>query len=435
MNLCVIGTGYVGLVTGTVFADLGNDVVCCDKDASKIDMLARGEMPIYEPGLEEMVKHNVEDGRLSFSTDVGEAVKGADVVFIAVGTPTGSDGYADLSAVKDVAKIIARNLDRYKVIVNKSTVPVGTGDVVREIIDLNKVRDVEFDVVSNPEFLREGNAINDTLHPDRIVIGAPSQNVAMRILELYAPLERPMIITDVHSAEMIKYASNAFLATKISFINAIANICEMANADIAQVAKGMGLDKRIGHEFLSAGLGYGGSCFGKDTSCLVTTAEKLGYDFKLLASVIDINADQPKRFTDRMKRVLGTLEGKTVAVLGLAFKPNTDDLRDAKSLEIIANLLAENAVVRAYDPIAMANTRKIFPGIGYCENPYEAVKGADALVIVTEWNEFKFIDLARVKETMAQPIIFDGRNIYDPERMRRLGFDYYCVGRPAVKGN
>lgn len=435
MNLCVIGTGYVGLVTGTVFADLGNNVVCCDKDTAKIDMLTRGEMPIYEPGLEEMVKHNVEDGRLSFSSDVARAIRDSEVVFIAVGTPTGSDGYADLSAVKDVAKIIARNLDRYKVIVNKSTVPVGTGDVVREIIDINKVRlDVEFDVVSNPEFLREGNAINDTLHPDRIVIGAPSQNVAMRILELYAPLERPMIITDVHSAEMIKYASNAFLATKISFINAIANICEMANADIAQVAKGMGLDKRIGHEFLSAGLGYGGSCFGKDTCCLVTTAEKLGYDFKLLSSVIDINADQPKRFIQRIKGVLGTLEGKTVAVLGLAFKPNTDDLRDAKSLEIITNLLAENAVVRAYDPIAMANTRKIFPQIEYCENAYDSVKGADALVIVTEWNEFKFLDLARVKETMAQPIIFDGRNIYDPERMRRLGFDYYCVGRPAVKG-
>jgi UDPglucose 6-dehydrogenase len=435
MNLCVIGTGYVGLVTGTVFADLGNNVVCCDKDASKIDMLKRGEMPIYEPGLEEMVKHNVEDGRLSFSTDADKAVRDSEVVFIAVGTPTGSDGYADLSAVKDVAKIIARNLDRYKVIVNKSTVPVGTGDAVREIIDINKIRlDVEFDIVSNPEFLREGNAINDTLHPDRIVIGAPSQNVAMRILELYAPLERPMIITDVHSAEMIKYASNAFLATKISFINAIANICEVANADVTQVAKGMGLDKRIGHEFLSPGLGYGGSCFGKDTSCLVSTAQKLGYDFKLLSNVIDINTDQPTRFTDRMKTVLGTLEGKTVAVLGLAFKPNTDDLRDAKSLQIIANLLAENATVRAYDPIAMANTRKIFPQIDYCENAYDTVEGADVLVVVTEWNEFKFLDLARVKETMAQPIIFDGRNIYDPERMRRLGFDYYCVGRPVVKG-
>jgi UDPglucose 6-dehydrogenase len=435
MNLCVIGTGYVGLVTGAVFADLGNNVVCCDKDTSKIEMLTRGEMPIYEPGLEEMVKRNVEDRRLSFATDLGKAIRDSEVIFIAVGTPPGSDGDADLSAVKDVAKDIARNLDRYKVIVNKSTVPVGTGDVVREIVEINRIRpDVEFDVVSNPEFLREGNAINDTLHPDRIVIGAPSQNVAMRILELYAPLERPMIITDVYSAEMIKYASNAFLATKISFINAIANICELSSADVVQVAKGMGLDKRIGSEFLNAGLGYGGSCFGKDASCLVSTAAKLGYDFKLLEAVIDINDLQPKRFVERIKRVLGGLEHKTIAVLGLAFKPNTDDLRDAKSLELIAALLAENAAVRAYDPIAMPNTRKVFPQIDYCENAYDAAEGADAVVIVTEWNEFRFLDLARVSKTMAQPIIFDGRNIYDPERMRRLGFDYYCVGRPAVKG-
>lgn len=434
MNLCVIGTGYVGLVTGTVFADLGNNVVCCDHDSAKIDMLKRGEMPIYEPGLEEMVKHNVEDSRLSFSTDLDKAVRDSEVVFIAVGTPTGNDGYADLSAVKDVAKVIARNLDRYKVIVNKSTVPVGTGDLVREIIDINKVRpDVEFDVVSNPEFLREGNAINDTLQPDRIVIGAPSQNVAMRILELYAPLERPMIITDVHSAEMIKYASNAFLATKISFINAIANICELANADVVQVAKGMGMDTRIGHQFLNAGLGYGGSCFGKDTSCLVSTANRLGYDFQLLSSVIDINAHQPTRFTDRIKNVLVSLDDKTIGVLGLAFKPNTDDLRDAKSLQIIANLLDEGVTVRAYDPIAMPNTKRIYPHITYCENAYQAAEGADALLIVTEWNEFKYLDLARVKEMMSQPIIFDGRNIYDPERMRRIGFDYYCIGRPSVK--
>lgn len=436
MNLCVIGTGYVGLVTGTVFADLGNTVICCDNDASKVKMLSKGKMPIYEPGLEEMVGRNAADGRLSFSTDVGEGIRNSEVVFIAVGTPPGSDGYADLSAVKEVAKVIARNLDRYKVIVNKSTVPVGTGDLVREIIEINRIRtDVEFDVVSNPEFLREGNAINDTLYPDRIVIGAPSQNVAMRILELYAPLERPMIITDVHSAEMIKYASNAFLATKISFINAIANMCEKAGADVIQVAKGMGLDKRIGREFLSAGLGYGGSCFGKDTSCLVTTAEKLGYDFNLLKSVIDINTEQPKRFVDRIGEALGTLRDKNVAVLGLAFKPNTDDLRDAKSLEIISCLLAEDAKVRAYDPIAMDNTRKVFPQIEYCDNAYAAAKNADAVIIVTEWNEFKFLDLSRVKESMAQPIIFDGRNIYDPERMRRLGFDYYCVGRPVVNGN
>lgn len=433
MNLCVIGTGYVGLVTGTVFADLGNTVICVDKDASKIAKLRDGVMPIYEPGLEEMVERNVADDRLLFSTDIGDGIKRSDVVFIAVGTPSGSDGYADLSAVKDVAKLIARNLDRYKVVVNKSTVPVGTGDLVREIIDLNKVRlEVEFDVVSNPEFLREGNAINDTLYPDRIVIGAPHQNVAMRIMELYAPLERPMIITDVHSAEMIKYASNAFLATKISFINAIAGICEKVNADVIQVAKGMGFDQRIGNQFLSAGLGYGGSCFGKDTSCLLTTAEKLGYDFALLRNVIEINSEQPKRFVDKIRKALGTLEGKTVAVLGLAFKPNTDDLRDAKSLEVIADLLAGGTKVRAYDPIAMENTRSVFPHIDYCENAYEAAEGADAVVVVTEWNEFKFLDLARVKETLKQPIIFDGRNMYDPERMRRLGFEYHCVGRPSV---
>lgn len=433
MNLCVIGTGYVGLVTGAVFADLGNTVICVDKDSAKIDKLKRGQMPIYEPGLEEMVCRNAEDGRLFFSTDIGDGVRRAEVVFIAVGTPAGSDGYADLGAVKDVAKVIAKNLDRYKVVVNKSTVPVGTGDLVREIIDLNKVRpDVDFDVVSNPEFLREGNAINDTLFPDRIVIGAPHQNVAMRIIELYAPLERPMIITDVHSAEMIKYASNAFLATKISFVNAIANICELVNADVVQVAKGMGLDQRIGNQFLHAGLGYGGSCFGKDTSCLVSTADRLGYEFRLLKEVIRINDEQAKRLVVRMREVMGPLSGKTIAVLGLAFKPNTDDMRDAKSLEIIADLLADGATVRAYDPIAMDNTRQIFPQIEYCENAYDASDGADAVVVVTEWNEFKYLDLGRVKETMKQPIIFDGRNIYDPDRMRRLGFDYYCVGRPAV---
>ena len=432
MNLCVIGTGYVGLVTGAVFADLGNTVICVDNDGAKIETLNNGRMPIYEPGLEEMVAHNAADQRLFFSTDIGDGVLRSDVVFIAVGTPPGSDGYADLSAVKDVAKIIARNLNRYKVIANKSTVPVGTGDIVSEIINLNKVDDVEFDVVSNPEFLREGSAINDTLHPDRIVIGAPSQNVAMRILELYAPLERPMIITDVHSAEMIKYASNAFLAAKVSFINAIANICEAAQADIVQVAKGIGCDKRIGNEFLSAGLGFGGSCFGKDTQCLILTADKLGYDFELMKAVMRINFEQPKRFVAKMKQVLGTLDGKIVAVLGLAFKPNTDDLRDAKSLEVIEGLLAENATVRTYDPIAMDNTRKIFPHIQYCDNAYQSAAGAHALAVVTEWNEFKFLDLARVKETMAEPIIFDGRNIYDPQRMRRLGFEYHCVGRPPV---
>lgn len=429
MNICVIGTGYVGLVTGAVFADLGNDVICVDKDESKIEMLKQSEMPIYEPGLEEMVVRNVEDSRLAFSTDIGEGVRKSEVVFIAVGTPPAEDGYADLSAVTDVAKIIARNLDRYKVIVNKSTVPVGTGDLVREVIDRNKIRDVEFDVVSNPEFLREGSAITDTLYPDRIVIGAPNGNVAMRIVELYAPLERPMLITDVHSAEMIKYASNAFLATKISFINAVANICERAGADIVQVTKGMGFDSRIGPQFLNAGLGYGGSCFGKDASCLIHTADRLGYDFKLLRTVVDINSEQPLRFVDKIRNALGDLEGKTIGILGLAFKPNTDDMRDAKSIDVIGALIADGAAVKAYDPIAIDNAKKIFPQIQYSSNAYDTAEDSDALVIITEWNEFKLLNLERLKERMKRPIIFDGRNMYDPQRMKRLGFEYHCIGR------
>lgn len=433
MNLCVIGTGYVGLVTGAVFADLGNAVICSDKDASKIEALEAGRMPIYEPGLEEMVARNVGDGRLSFSKDIAGAVQRSDVVFIAVGTPLGSDGYADLAAVEAVARIIAANLTRYKVIVNKSTVPVGTGDLVRRMIERNKASDAGFDVVSNPEFLREGTAISDTLYADRIVIGAASEEAAQKVAELYAPLERPIIITDVPSAEMIKYASNAFLAAKVSFINAIANICEAAGADVIQVAEGMGCDKRIGRDFLNPGLGYGGSCLGKDTKCLVQTARRFGYDFDLLKAVIRINADQPKRFVARIREALGTLDGKTVGVLGLSFKPNTDDLRDAKSLEIIAELVEANARVKAYDPVAVENTRRIFPQIEYCGSAYVAAEGAHALAIVTEWNEFKFLDMARVKETMAAPIILDGRNIYDPERMRRLGFQYYGIGRPPSR--
>jgi len=429
MNICVIGTGYVGLVTGTVFADLGNDVICVDKDESKISMLKRGEMPIYEPGLEEMVARNVEDGRLAFSMDIGEGVIKSEVIFIAVGTPPAENGQADLSAVIDTAKTIARNMDRYKVIVNKSTVPVGTGDLVRDVIDRNKIRDVEFDVVSNPEFLREGSAIADTLYPDRIVIGAPNGNVAMKIVELYTPLERPMLITDVHSAEMIKYATNAFLATKISFINAIAQICEKAGADIVQVTKGMGYDSRIGQAFLNAGLGYGGSCFGKDTSCLIHTAENLGYDFKLLKSVMDINTEQPKFFVNKIRNTLRQLDGKTIGILGLAFKPNTDDMRDAKSIDVIGSLLSEGALIKAYDPIAAENASKIFPHIEYCPNAYAVAEGSDALAIVTEWNEFKLLNLERLKERMKQPIIFDGRNIYDPQRMKKLGFEYYCIGR------
>lgn len=430
MNICVVGTGYVGLVTGSVFSDLGNEVICVDNNAEKIAMLERGEMPIYEPGLEEMVKRNRDDHRLFFTTDLTSAVERSDVVFICVGTPPTETGDPDMRAIHEVARGIARALNRYKVIVNKSTVPVGTGDMVREIIETNRVRNVDFDVVSNPEFLREGSAIKDTLEPDRIVIGAPNHVVAMKILELYAPLERPMIITDVASAEMIKYASNAFLATKISFANTIANICDEVGADVAQVVKGMGLDSRIGPAFLNPGLGYGGSCFPKDTAALVRTAEKVGVDFKILRAVMDVNAEQPIRFLDRLRVALdGSFDGQIVGILGLAFKPNTDDMRDAKSVEIIARLLAENAEVKAYDPIAMDNAKRIFPQICYGKNPYDVAQEADALMIVTEWNEFKLLDMERIKNSMRRPVLFDGRNIYDPIRMRRLGFEYHCVGR------
>jgi UDPglucose 6-dehydrogenase len=433
MNIAVVGTGYVGLVTGAVFADLGNDVVAVDKDAGKIEMLRAGRMPIYEPGLEELVARNVTDGRLSFTTDVAQAVRRADIVLIAVGTPPKASGESDLSAVEEVALAIARSLDRYKVIVNKSTVPVGTGDLVRDIIARNRRRPVDFDVVSNPEFLREGSAIEDTLRPDRIVIGAPNQQVAMTLLELYAPLERPMIITDVHSAEMIKYASNAFLATKISFINAIANVCELAGADVTQVVKGMGLDPRIGSAFLQPGVGYGGSCFPKDTDALVQSAAALGYDFRLLRSVVDVNRERAQRFVAAIRKVLDPLDDRVIAVLGLAFKPKTDDMREARSIEVVHGLVAAGARVRAYDPAAMPNAKGLLPAsVDYCQSSYEAAEGADAMAIITEWNEFKLLNLERLRGVMRRPLVFDGRNIYEPERMKRLGFEYHSVGRKPV---
>ena len=433
MNIAVVGTGYVGLVTGAVFADLGNDVVCVDKDAAKVEMLRAGQMPIYEPGLEELVHRNADDHRLAFTTDLTQAVRRSDIVFIAVGTPPKASGESDLSAVEEVALGIARALDRYKVIVNKSTVPVGTGDLVREIIARNRRRPVDFDVVSNPEFLREGSAIEDTLRPDRIVIGAPSQQVAMTLLELYAPLERPMIITDVPSAEIIKYASNGFLAARISFINEIANLCELAGGDVTQVMKGMGLDPRIGSAFLHAGLGYGGSCFPKDADSLIQTAAALGYDFRLLRAVVDVNRERAQRFIALMEKVLDPIEDRVVAVLGLAFKAKTDDMRDARSIEVVTRLLAGGAKVRAYDPVAMANAQRILPPeVEYCQSSYEAAAGADAIATVTEWNEFKLLNLERLREVMRRPLVFDGRNIYEPERMRRLGFEYYSIGRKPV---
>jgi UDPglucose 6-dehydrogenase len=434
MNICVVGTGYVGLVTGAVFADLGNDVVCVDNVAGKVEALRAGQLPIYEPGLEEMVVRNVADGRLAFTTDLRDAVRRSVIVFITVGTPPDHDGRADLSAVEAVACEIGAAMERYTVIVNKSTVPVGTGDFVREVIERHQSRAVPFDVVSNPEFLREGSAIEDTLRPDRIVIGAPTQQVAMSLLELYAPLERPMIITDVPSAEMIKYASNAFLAMKISFMNAIANICELAGADVTQVAKGIGLDARIGPAFLHAGLGYGGSCFPKDADSLVHTAAAFGYDFALLRAVVEINQERAGHLVGMIDKALAPLDDKVLAVLGLAFKPNTDDMREAKSVEVIGRLVAAGATVRAYDPVAMTNAARILPAaVTYCSSAYDAAGGADAVILVTEWNEFKFLNLERLRGLMRRPIVIDGRNVWEPERMRRLGFEYYSVGRKPVQ--
>jgi UDPglucose 6-dehydrogenase len=433
MNICVVGTGYVGLVTGAVFADLGNEVICVDNQAAKIKDLEAGRMPIYEPGLEEMVARNVADGRLSFTTDLPDAIRRSVIVFITVGTPPKDDGQTDLTAVREVARTIGQSMERYTVVVNKSTVPVGTGELVREVIESHQQRPVAFDVVSNPEFLREGSAIEDTLRPDRIVIGAPTQQVAMSLLELYAPLERPMIITDVPSAEMIKYASNAFLSTKISFINAIANICELAGADVTQVMKAMGLDARIGAAFLSAGLGYGGSCFPKDTDSLVHTAAALGYDFSLLKAVVDVNRERAGHFVQMIEKTLNPLDGRVIGVLGLAFKPNTDDMREAKSVEVISRLTQMGATVRAYDPVATDNARRMLPAsVVYCDSPYDAATGADGVALLTEWNEFKFLNLERLCSVMRRALVFDGRNLWEPERMRRLGFEYHSIGRKPI---
>jgi UDPglucose 6-dehydrogenase len=431
MNLCVIGTGYVGLVTGAVFADLGNEVTCVDSDKEKIANLRKGKLPIFEPGLEEIVDRNLKEGRLDFTEDLAAGVMRAEVVFICVGTPPDASGGTNLGQVEEAARGIARAMNGYKIVVNKSTVPVGTGDLVRSIIEETRNGDADFDVVSNPEFLREGSAIQDTLVPDRIVIGAPNRQVAMKLLELYSPLERPMIVTDVSSAEIIKYASNAFLATRISFINAIADLCEVTGADISLVAKGMGQDHRIGPHFLQAGLGYGGSCFPKDVESLIHTCRGWEVPFRLLEEVHRINRERiPKFFSKILARFDGSLAGKTFGVLGLAFKPNTDDLREARSLDLIFHLLQHGATVRAYDPVAMEKTRAIFPQITYCQNAYETAEGADALVLVTEWREFQFLNLPRLKEQMKSAVLFDGRNFFDPDRPRRAGFEIHGVGRP-----
>lgn len=428
MKVAVIGTGYVGLVTGVVLAELGNDVVCVDNDPEKIDKLRNGIPPIYEPGVEEMLKSGLRDGFLSISDSISEATRASEIVFIAVGTPPGDDGTPDLTAVRAVAAEIGKAIDKYTVVVNKSTVPVGSGELVETIIAEQGADRNSFDVVSNPEFLREGSAIYDTLNPDRIVIGAKSRDAAVKLVELYAPIEKPMIITDLESAEMIKYASNSLLATKISFINAISRLCELTGANVADVAKGVGADNRIGPQFLGAGLGWGGSCFPKDVQGLIKISERYGYDFRLLREAWNINSDQTQHFLRRIESRLGSLADKNIALLGLAFKPNTDDIRFAKSLEIIEYILERGGNVTAYDPVAAEHVRDLYPSVTYVDSVYEVSDQADALVLVTEWNEFKQIDLDRLGGPMRQRLLFDGRRVYSKQLAERAGFEYFTVG-------
>ncbi len=434
-NICVVGTGYVGLVTGTCLADLGNQVTCLDIDESKISGLKRGELPIYEPGLEEMVKRNYDAGRLKFTTYYDEAVPTAEFIFIAVGTPQGDDGGADLRYVEAAAGAIARTINNYSIIINKSTVPIGTGDWVGNIIERNLGTNrgtIKFSVVSNPEFLREGSAIGDFQAPDRIVLGSTDRSAAEKVAELYNPLKAPTIITDLRTAEMIKYASNAILATRISFINEISQICEALGADVKVVAEGMGYDKRIGPQFLQAGIGYGGSCFPKDVKALAYMADTAHCHPQLLLAVMDINQDARRFFVQKIERVLGSVTGRKIGVWGLAFKPNTDDMREAASVDIISALIRKGAEVKVYDPVAMKVAKRILPGgVEFCNDPYEAAEGMDAVLLLTEWNEFKGLDFERVLGSMRQGYLFDGRNLYDPIEMAKLGFNYRSVGRPG----
>ena len=432
MKIAVIGAGYVGLVTAACFAELGNEVICTDIDDSKIRKLNEGIIPIYEPGLEELVKKNRKEGRLNFTTDLKKSIKESEIVFICVGTPPKDSGDADLSAVENVARTIAEVMDSYKVIVEKSTVPVKTGEKVERTIKSYNIHKVDFDVVSNPEFLREGSAVNDFMRPDRIVIGCENGRAKAVMENLYAPLKSKILFTDIKSAEIIKHASNAFLATKISFINAVANICELAGADVEKVAEGIGLDRRIGKSFLNAGIGYGGFCFPKDAEAFIRIADKLGYDFKLLKAMQEINNEQRKHFVRKIEKALWVVKGKTIGILGLAFKPNTDDMRFAPSIEIISALQKEGADIKAYDPKAMEKSKELLKNVKYCENAYDVAEGSDALVILTEWDEFKELDFKRIKFLMKHNLIIDGRNIYSPEDMRLNGLSYISIGRKDV---
>ncbi|HEX7181002.1 MAG TPA: UDP-glucose/GDP-mannose dehydrogenase family protein [Thermoanaerobaculia bacterium] len=433
MNICVVGSGYVGLVTGACLADFGITVVGVDKDHAKVEALRRGEVPIYEPGLETLVQKNMEEGRLSFCTELGPAIEEASAVFIAVGTPPRADGSADLTFIREVADSIGRHLNGYKIIVTKSTVPIGTGKEIERIVRERAGSKHRFAVVSNPEFLREGSAIEDFMHPDRVVIGTRDPMAAELMLDVYSPLvaaDVPFIITDVETAELIKYASNGFLATKISFINEIAQVCESWGANVEVVAKGMGLDNRIGPKFLNAGPGFGGSCFPKDTRAIAQIFREQGLRFRIIEAVLEVNQDVRTRMLAKIESALGGIAGKTVGVLGLSFKPNTDDIRESPALPIVQGLIDGGAAVRAFDPEAMSACRPLFPTATFCENAYEAAEGADALVILTEWNQFRKLELERLRRTLRQPLIVDLRNLYEPEKMAAAGFDYVSIGRP-----
>lgn len=431
MNICMIGTGYVGLVTGTCFSETGNDVMCVDIDTEKISMLNKGQVPIYEPGLDEMIKRNVSEGRLSFSTDIARGVKESLFIFIAVGTPSSDDGSADLSSVWAVAREIGKHMNGYKIIVTKSTVPVGTTERVREII--RKETTETFDVASNPEFLKEGTAIDDFMKPDRVVVGTEDPRVSALMKELYAPFVRtgnPVLIMDIRSSELTKYAANAMLATRISFMNEMANLCEKLGADVNLVRRGMGSDPRIGSSFLFPGVGYGGSCFPKDVKAIIKFGLEAGYEMKILPMVEEVNYLQKSTLADKVIQYYkGTMKGRKVAIWGLSFKPKTDDMRDAPSLEIIKRLLEAGAVIEAFDPVAVKETRKIIgERITYGMKNYDVLKDADALLVVTEWNEFREPDFEKIKSLMKHPVIFDGRNIYDAKKLREKGFQYFGIG-------
>lgn len=436
MNISIIGSGYVGLVTGACFAELGNRVICADNDSKKITFLKKGVIPIYEPGLQDLIAANMKRKRLLFTSNIKEAVKDSEVIFIAVGTPSLGNGEADLTGIENVARNIALNLHEYRLIVEKSTVPVETGEWVKRTIQTYLAcrqtgikAKVKFDVASNPEFLREGSAIYDFMHPDRIVIGVESKKAEEILVSLYKPLHAPLVITDIKSAELIKHASNSFLAVKISFINAVSNICEKVGADVKEVAFGMGLDKRIGRPFLNAGIGYGGSCFPKDLDAFIKISENLGYNFQLLKAVREVNQQQRSVFLNKIKSALWIVKDKTIGVWGLSFKPNTDDIRNAPSIDIIKALLKERAMIKVFDPSAIAKAKEILGGkVTFCKDPYSVCRGSDCLLIITEWEEFKNLDFFKVKKLLKRPLIIDGRNIYEAKKLKKLGFTYIGIG-------